>query len=267
MKNLALVTGATGGIGAAIAKQLMAEGYSVLLTGRSLERLEQVSAELRSEHPTAQIEVVSADVTTASGRDAIVACIGSLQRALDLIVNNAGAGLFGLLEDLEAEQLETLFTTNVVAPILLTQAVLKAFVAQNPKLQVINVGSTFGSIGYPGFSSYCATKFALRGFSQALAREYGDTAVQVRYFAPRATQTALNSDAVNAMNQELKVAVDTPEVVATQFAAFLRSKNPSAHIGWPERFFVWLNQLSPGTVTSALIKQLPVIKRHARATG
>jgi short-subunit dehydrogenase len=58
---------------------------------------------------------------------------------------------------------------------------------------VVNVGSTYGSIGYPGYASYCATKFALRGFSEALRRELADTRVGVLYVAPRATRTSMNS--------------------------------------------------------------------------
>ena len=108
---------------------------------------------------------------------------------------------------------------------------------------------------------------ALRVFSQALAREYGNTDIRIRYFATRATQTGLNSAAVNALNTELSVTMDSTETVARAFAKFLRGKKLVGHIGWPERFFVWLNKVSPGTVGSALIKQLSVIRRHARTVS
>jgi len=121
---------------------------------------------------------------------------------------------------------------------------------------------TFGIIGYPGFATYSANKFAMSGFSQALAREHGDTDIRIRYFAPGATKTGLNSAAVNTLNAELGVTMDSTKTVARAFSQFLRSNALICQIGWPERFVTWLNKLSPGTVGSALIKHLPVIRRH-----
>ena len=129
---------------------------------------------------------------------------------------------------------------------------------------MINVGSTFGAIGYPGFAAYCASKFALRGFSEALRRELADTNVRVLYFAPRATRTPMNAPSVVAMNDELGVAMDDPEKVAAELLQVIRHEQEERYLGWPERLFVRLNGLLPRVVDQALRKQLPIIQRFAR---
>ncbi|MNR05659.1 putative oxidoreductase SadH [compost metagenome] len=126
---------------------------------------------------------------------------------------------------------------------------------------VVNVGSTYGSIGYPGYASYCATKFALRGFSEALRRELADTRVSVLYVAPRATRTGMNSPAAQALNDALKANVDDPQTVAAAVIHAIAGERRDLYLGWPERFFVRLNSLLPHLVDRGLRKQLPLIRR------
>ena len=147
---------------------------------------------------------------------------------------------------------------------LLTQELLPLLQEQEDA-RVINIGSTFGSIGYPGFSAYCASKFGLRGFTEALRRELADTGTRVSYIAPRATRTALNTDTVVAMNDELGTAMDDPSQVANEvLAAIHGSARTDKFIGWPEKIFVRINALLPAVVDSSLRKQLPIIRRFAR---
>jgi short-subunit dehydrogenase len=129
---------------------------------------------------------------------------------------------------------------------------------------VVNVGSTFGSIGYPGFTAYCASKFAIRGFSEALRRELADSRIKVLYVAPRATRTAMNAAPVIAMNDELNVAMDQPREVAAQIIGAIRREREELYLGWPEKLFVKLNGLLPRIVDQALRRQLPTIQRFAR---
>ena len=127
--------------------------------------------------------------------------------------------------------------------------------------RVVNVGSTYGSIGYPGYATYCATKFALRGFSEALRRELADTHVGVLYVAPRATRTSMNSAAAEALNEALKSNVDDPHTVASAVIKAIVDDRRDLYLGWPERFFVRLNSLLPNLVDRGLRKQLPLIRR------
>lgn len=128
----------------------------------------------------------------------------------------------------------------------------------------MNVGSILGYLGYPGCAAYSASKFALRGFTEALRRELADGPVRVAYFAPRATRTALNSDALCALNTELGVAMDPPDAVAAALVRLVRQPARERLLGMPEKLFARLNQLLPGLVDGSLRRQLPLIRRHAR---
>ena len=134
---------------------------------------------------------------------------------------------------------------------------------QQPEAVIVNVGSAFGSIGYPGFSGYCASKFGLRGFTEALKRELAASQVRVLYFAPRATDTSINSAAVVEMNQQLGTRMDSPDFVAAQLLAQLKSSQSRRFLGWPEQLFVRLNALFPAIVDKALRGKLAIITKFA----
>jgi short-subunit dehydrogenase len=146
--------------------------------------------------------------------------------------------------------------------VALTRALLPHLSAQ-PRAIILNVGSTLGRIALPGFSVYAASKFGLRGFTEALRRELADTRVRVHYVAPRATRTGINTSAVERMNAELGVAMDPPELVARAVCDMLAGGRAEAVLGWPEKLFARLNGVLPRVVDGALRKQLPVIRRYA----
>lgn len=253
----ALLTGASGGIGLALAQRLASEGAHLLLVGRRLEPLQP----LLQRFPQ-NVQLVQADIASRAGREALVAAAQNFG-GLNCLINAAGVNRFGLLDQQDEQQIAELIDLNVTATLQLTQRLLPLLRTQRRAL-VINVGSTFGTIGYPGFAAYCASKFALRGFSEALRRELADTNVRVLYFAPRATRTPMNAPSVVAMNDELGVAMDDPEKVAAELLQAIRHEQEERYLGWPERLFVRLNGLLPRVVDQALRKQLPIIQRFAR---
>jgi short-subunit dehydrogenase len=129
---------------------------------------------------------------------------------------------------------------------------------------IVNIGSILGSIGYAGSTAYCASKFGLRGFTEALRRELADSAIKVVYLSPRATDTALNNSSRQALNRELGTAVETPQQVAAHVVeAIAHPERGHRFIGWPESFFVRLNSLLPAVVDKALRAKLSTIRRHA----
>jgi len=262
MNKLAVITGATGGIGGAIAEALCGHDYHVCLVGRDTEKLAAKQRELQSQYNNCVIHTVCCDILDPLQRQSLVSSVMALPETLTLWINNAGINQFGLLEDQTDEVVSNQLAVNATAPMLLTKAVINAVDHTRP-LQIINIGSTFGTIGYAGFVAYSASKFALRGVSEALDRELADTQIDVRYFAPRATQTALNSLDVIDMNRALKVAMDEPAVVAKAFMRFLEGGRRVWYVGFPEKFFARLNSLLPNVVSKALKKQLPVIKSFA----
>lgn len=260
-KNVVL-TGATGGIGRAIARALSDAGARLILVARNESRLHQLVEDLGDErHLT-----ISADLSSEEGRHSLVNfCRRSGPQGISLLINGAGTNEFGMFETKTAGSVKDLLDTNLLSPILLSLALLPLLQEQQ-EARIINIGSTFGSIGYPGFSTYCASKFGLRGFTEALRREVADTGTRISYIAPRATRTDLNSDAVVAMNEELGTAMDDPALVADEVMRVIKGPaNNDKYLGWPEKLFIRVNALFPGVVDNSLRKQLPIIQRFARS--
>ncbi|GLK88487.1 SDR family oxidoreductase [Pseudomonas turukhanskensis] len=248
-----VLTGASGGIGLALAEQLCAAGAQVLAISRQADAL----AELVKRYPQ-HIRQVSADLRSSAGRHAVVEAARHLG-GVNLLINAAGVNRFALLEQIDDEQIDEMLALNVVATLQLTRAMLPMLRSQ-PHAVVVNVGSTYGSIGYPGYAVYCASKFALRGFSEALRRELADTDVNVLYVAPRATRTGMNSAAAMALNKALNANVDEPQWVASEVMQAVQRNLSELYLGWPEKLFVRLNGMLPSLVDRALRKQLPIIR-------
>lgn len=255
--KLVLLTGASGGIGEALASALAAQGAHLLLHGRRISALEHLRKTLP--HPERH-QTVIADLGSLLGRSQLL-LHPALAQGLDVLINNAGCNQFAWLEDQSAEEVDRQLQLNVEAPIQLTRTLLPRM--RKPAV-IMNIGSSFGSIGYPGYSVYCASKFALRGFSEALGRELEGTGIQVQYFAPRATRTRLNSEAAYEMNAELGTRTDSPQDVAEAVVNALCNDTRRSWLGWPEKLFVRLNAVLPALIDRALAKQKPIIERYAR---
>jgi short-subunit dehydrogenase len=254
-----ILTGATGGIGSELAKQLLQYNCKLALVGRSNAKLELLITQLKAKK--GQVIAIAADITLPEGREKIVAQMKVVFGGHDMLINTAGLMDFTSFVEQSDERIEAVFATNVIAPMQLCKKVLPYMLAQN-KGHIVNIGSTFGSIGYPGSTVYCASKFGIRGFSEALNRELDDTLVSVSYFAPRATKTAINNDGEVAMNNELGTKMDTAEQVASAFIDFLKSQKSRYYMGWPEKLFVRINSVLPSIVDKSIIKQLPIIKHY-----
>ncbi len=262
-----LLIGATGGIGQAIATQLCAHNQPVILVGRNAQTLTYLAKTLAKAYPDIPLLSLSCDLSSRASQIQLIAALRETVQdcgnVIDTVILNAGINDFALLTDQSDEIIEQMMLVNVAYPLQLIKRLLPMLMIQQSPSQIISIGSTFGSIGYPGFSAYSASKFALRGASEALGREYADTSVKFRYFAPRATKTTMNKNTVVAMNQALKVKMDSPETVAKALVSFISTTKSHQHLGFPERFFAWLNQLFPNVVGNAIVKDLPTIKKYA----
>lgn len=255
-----LLTGATGGIGQAVAEALLKDGASLLLTGRSPARLSTLARELRRHLgvPGTRVEWCAADLSQpgtwmqAHGLVPVAADWG-----VNVVVHAAGVPAFGRLEDQPADQVAASLQTNLLAPLLLTRALLP-HLRLRTQAQVIFVGSALGRIGLPGFSVYSAAKFGLRGAAEALRRELRDSPVQVQYLGPRSTRTAFNDPAVAASNTATGTASDPPQRVANALLALLKDEAAERHIGWPERLAVRINGVVPTWLD-------PLFDRHRRS--
>jgi short-subunit dehydrogenase len=252
-----VLTGAAGGIGSAVARRLAASGAVLILTDVRQEPLDRLAQELGS---TSVACAIAADIGSDAGRALLVEA--ARRHGANALINAAGINPFGLFAEQSKAEIGAAFAINAVAPILLCHALLPVL-HERTTAQIVNVGSTFGSIGFPGFAAYSASKFAVRGFSEALRRELADSGVRVHYVAPRATSTALATDRVRAMNAELGVGMDTPDAVAAAIERVFREEHSEYLLGAPERLFAKLNALLPALVDRSLRKQLAVIRRYA----
>lgn len=163
-RQVIVVTGASSGIGWATALHLAARGARVLGVARNEERLAQLEAASKG-----TITVQRADVTDDGDRAAIVEAAERLG-PVGVLVNNAGLGWMGVVETMPAEDVRTLFETNVLALIDLTQRVLPGMLERGTG-HIVNVSSGIGWVAFPPYTVYAATKWAVQGFTEGLRRE------------------------------------------------------------------------------------------------
>ena len=261
-----LLTGATGGIGRAAASTLVQAGASVMLVGRSPARLSATVRELVSRYDADPGRVAwhAADLTQPSS----LARLGEAACAwgTNVLVHNAGLPSFGPLESIAAHDMQQVLQTNLLAPMLLTQALLP-HLRRLPRAQVICVGSALGRIGLPGYSVYSASKFGLRGFAEALRRELGDTRVRVQYLGPRSTRTAFNSAGVEAYNRATGTATDTPASVARAMLSLLEDESAERFLGFPEKLAVRLNGMAPTLLDGSFARHRRSLRTLPAQTG
>jgi len=132
--------------------------------------------------------------------------------------------------------------------------------------RIVNIGSTFGSIGFAWFAAYSASKFGLRGLSEALRRELDGSGVGVTYVAPRAVKTRLNTGAVYQMAEAIHMRMDEPDWVAEEIVSAIERDAKDVYLGFPEKLFARLNSILPRWVDAGLRKQNQVMAAFARAT-
>jgi len=255
-----LITGASGGIGSAIARQLAQRGASLILVNRDREKLEAFAAELGM--IGGSVLALTGDLAVPGEAAEVVNRAIKKAGSIDILINCAGVQNFGFFAEESATATAHLFNVNTIAPIAMANAVLPNML-KNGKGQIVNVGSVFGSIGFPCFATYSASKFALRGFSEALRRELTGTGVGVTYVAPRFTRTAFNRSVVARMANTLKMNQDEPESVAASVIAGIERDDFDRYLGWPEKLFVRINSILPRLVDSSLMKQVALMRPFA----
>lgn len=258
MTRIVLITGAGTGIGRALAAEADHLGHRLVLVGRRAEPLEATRQSLRH---TDAVTVI-ADVTTVAGRAAIRSAIADLGQ-LDILVNNAGTVTAGPAEVIGDDDLTAMFATNVIAPMALCRELLPFLKASRG--QVVNMGSVFGDIAFPYFAAYSATKFALRGYSDALRREVAQVGIAVTYLAPRGLKTDA-ADGFAHLVGPMGMTLDVPEDVARRTWAAITARQSSQYPKTRERVFVALQRLRPSLIDRALSKMAsdPGVLRAAR---
>jgi 3-oxoacyl-[acyl-carrier protein] reductase len=181
----ALITGASGGIGGAIAKALVAAGVSVAISGTRIEALEALNAELGG-----GAKILPCNLTDAAAVDALPGQAEAALGGLDILVCNAGVTKDGLAMRMKDEDFDSVIAINLKSTFQLNRAVLKPFMKQRSG-RIINIASVVAVMGNPGQANYCASKAGMIGMSKSLAQEVGSRGITVNCVAPGFIKTAM----------------------------------------------------------------------------
>ncbi len=181
-----LITGAGGGFGSHMARQFRAAGAKLILTDVSDLALRDVADETGDD----LVAAVIADLATEEGCDAVARACAARDTVPDILVNNAGIGVAGRLDHVPRHRWETLMQLNLLAPMRLSNLFVQDMVERGSG-HIVNISSLAGWVGSRGLSSYCASKFGLRGFGESLAADLEGTGVHVTNVYPCFSRTAI----------------------------------------------------------------------------
>lgn len=186
--GVALITGAAGGIGAALAERLVRDGSNVALVDRNAEGLEDLAGRLRVRRPDRQVTAIVADLARSEAPAEVVAQALAEHGRLTLLVNNAGVALAGRFEQVSIADVDWLLAINLRCVLAMTSAALPNMA---PGAQITNISSLFGIVAPVGNSVYSASKFGVRGFSMALRTELAPRGIGVTTVYPGGIKTAI----------------------------------------------------------------------------
>jgi short-subunit dehydrogenase len=193
-----LLTGASMGIGAALARELAAAGSRQVLVARSGDRLNALAAELH--RPEAEVIAVAADLTQASARRRALNETLSRFGGLDLLINNAGVGASGLFVEASEARLRHIFELNFFAATELSRIAIP-HLADSRDAMIVNVSSVIGRCAVPGHSEYCSSKFALCGWSEAMRAELTRFDIHVLLVCPGLIDTPFQDNQIEDVFQ------------------------------------------------------------------
>jgi short-subunit dehydrogenase len=240
-RPIALITGASSGIGEATARALSRRGYALVLSARRLERLEALAAELSAAGP---VWVIQADVALSADRTRLVAEALAHAGRIDALINNAGISLDGAWWK-DSDPLR-LLRVNLDAPIELTRLLLPVMLARRSG-QIVNVASVAGHIASEGL--YSASKFGLRGFSLGLRRQLRGSGVNVSLVSPGFVRSEMT---VNVKSPIPGLPIPGAEIVARAIAEVLeRPERERIVPGW-YRLPAFLDRVAPGVIDGVL---------------
>lgn len=198
MRNV-LVTGGSRGLGLAIAKRLVADGFRVLALAR--KPTEDLNAAIAAA-PAGALHFVAFDLAEVGGVTDLVRSLKAAHGPLYGLVNNAALGTEGVLTNMPDAKIEALIQLNILSPVLLTRAVMRSMMVTGEG-RIVNMASIIGFTGYSGLSVYGATKAAMLGFTRSLARETGRLGVTVNAVAPGFIDTEMTASLTEEQRQRI----------------------------------------------------------------
>ncbi len=254
----ALVTGASSGLGRAIARQLVQMGATVVLTGRSAVKLDAVAEELLQAGASPErIITVAADLTVERDRERLFDVVADRLGALDLVVNNAGVGATGQFDTHDSWVLRRVFEINFFAMAEVCRAALP-LLGEGVDPAMVLMGSINARRGLPGRVEYSASKFAVSGFAESIRIEWRRFGIHVLQVNPGFSATAFDE---NAVVKTARVSVKEwrtmpPEVVALATLRAVERKKREITLTPKGRLLVFMNKVAPRFVDWGLSRWL-----------
>jgi short-subunit dehydrogenase len=253
----AVVTGAAGGIGAALASGLASRGSSLVLVDRDADGLEAVAAEIRTAHPALAVTTYVADLSDAEDTRRVADAVATRHPEVTLLVNNAGVALGGRFDQVTAEEFDWVLAVNLRAVVTLTRALLPTLKA-HPGSHLVNVSSLFGLMAPAGQAAYATSKFAVRGFTEALRHELAEDGVGVTCVHPGGIRTRIAENArvgsgVPAEEGErgkrefARLLTMDPATAAEIVLTAVERRRPRQLVGWSAVVPDLLVRLAPGS--------------------
>jgi short-subunit dehydrogenase len=252
--KLAIVTGASRGIGRALATELAKSGCRLLLTALEENELTTLSNELRSKF-SVPVEAMACDLSDPESRKNLINWILNRKEPSDILINNAGLGYFGRFEDSDWNRIEKTIAINISALIHTTYELIP-ILKKRPQAKIINISSGIARLPYPGLTVYGATKAFVSSFSQSLATELAGTSIDVLCFHPGFTMTAFIGSARMDMHKIPKILIHTPEEIATQVLRAIKKDKQWAYSDFITRSSSFLGTLLPSRLKTHIFKDL-----------
>jgi short-subunit dehydrogenase len=251
---LALVTGASGGIGEELARILARHGYDLVLVARSADKLAALAERLELDHGI-QVRAIAKDLARPDAAAEIHEWLAAEGLTVDVLVNNAGMGLLGKFAEIGIEGDVEMLRLNVEAPTLLTRLLLPSMLERGSG-RILNLASTAGFQPGPLMAVYYATKAYVLSFSEALANELAGTGVTVTALAPGPTETGFSSRAGSEQSRLFQGATMDARTVAEAGYAALMAGKPVVVPGFRNRILAFGVRLAPRRVVTQIARRM-----------
>lgn len=267
MVRVVVITGASSGIGEASAAEFVKRGYSVVLVSRRKEKLGEVARKLGNY--SSNILICQCDVSQKHQVEQMTKTVLDNFGTIDILVNNAGFAIYGSVVDLKIEEIELQMSTNYLGMVYCTKAFLPKMLEQKSG-HIVNVASVAGSFGLPGIASYCASKFAMLGFSEGLYHELKGTGVGVTVVSPIKVRTSFfDHPSFRSMPKYSPTSLSAKTVARAVVRA---SSSPRLEIIVPSyvRGAVWLKHTIPyliNPILGAAFRRKMNLKEELRKTS
>jgi short-subunit dehydrogenase len=250
-----LITGASGGIGRALAEQSVAAGARVTVAARSTDRLDELARELTAHG--GDVLAVTADVTREADREHLLAVAVEHFGGLDVLVNNAGVASFGHFASCSEEVLRQVMEVNFFAPAELIRSAVPVL-TRGRQPAVVNIASMCGRRGIPAWSEYSASKFALVGLTEALRGELARFDIDVLLVLPGLTRSDLSRHLLhNTGRMNINFAGGmAPEKVAAGVLRAVRRNRTETVLGFDARWLLRVHRFLPRVVDALLARRV-----------